>query len=331
VTCNYVNGVIDFDAKWLLKGDLTAQISHIKSCYLQYLNLTSPWMINWQMRMLNATEIDVGNLKADVRMGEDWMTLTFDGVKLRSVNDKIDSVRFTLYRLFNVTNGGYESPREFEKLKLTIIGGSNATHTILLYMPTGPNPDDTSPDYKAMIWQNTSLSSIRDLRFHIAYQEVIPYLGNTYYVPIFTNSTLSNFIYDFSNTNAPSISFKVSGTAGMGFCNITIPRALIDAAMGNWTVKIDGTTLLPGQFSFTQNNDYAFIYFNYTHSEHTVQIVGTWLISEFPQNTYLPILMVLSFIAAIVAIKQRKRLGKVKAKYQGAIQTFAKILHQLLA
>jgi hypothetical protein len=41
--------------------------------------------------------------------------------------------------------------------------------------------------------------------------------------------------------------------------------------------------------------------------------------------------MILSFIAAVVAIKQRKRLSKVKAKYQGAIQTFAKILHQLIA
>jgi hypothetical protein len=331
VTCNYVNGVIDFDAKWLLEGDLTAQISHIKSCYLQYLNLTSPWMINWQMQMLNATEIDVGNLKTEVRMSKDWMTLTFEGIKLRSVKDEIDSVRFKLYRLFNVTSGGYESPQEFEKLKLTIIGGSNATHTILLYMPTSPSPDDTSPDYKVMTWQNTSLSSIKDLRFHIAYQEVIPYFGNTYYVPIFTNSTLSNFNYDFSKTSAPSISFNVSGTTGMGFCNITIPRALIDAAMGNWTVKIDRITLPPENYTVTENSAYAFIFLNYTHSSHTVEIVGTWLVSEFPQNMYLPILMTLSFIAAMVAIKQRKKLGKVKAKYQSAIQTFAKILHQLRA
>jgi hypothetical protein len=330
VTCNYTNGIIGFDAKWLLEGDLTAEISHIKSCYVQYLNLTSPWLINWQMEMLNATEVDISNFKADVRMGADWMTLTFDGLKLSSVKDEIDSVRFKLYRLFNITSSDYESPQEFDKLKLTIIGGSNATHTVLLYAPiTIPNPDDTSLDYKFMIWQNTSLSSLRDLRFHVAYQEVIPYLGNTYYVPIFTNSTLSDFNYDFSKANAPSISFNVSGTVGGGFCNITIPRALLDAAMGNWTVKIDGTTLSPENYSVTENSAYAFIYLNYTHSSHTIEIVGTWLVNESPQNMYLPILMILSIIAAIIAIKQRKRLGKMKAKYQGAIQTFTKILHQI--
>jgi hypothetical protein len=328
VTCSYVNGVTDFDAKWLLKGNLTAQISHIKSCYLQYLNLTSPGMLNWQMRVLNATEIDIGELKADVRMGMDWMTLAFEGIKLRSVKDDVDSVRFKLYRLFNVTSSGYESPQEFEKLKLTIIGGSNATRTVLLYIPvTTPLPDNTSLDYKIMTWQNISLSSLRELRFHIAYQQLIHYVGNDYYVPIFTNSTLSNFNYDFTNSSAPSISFNVTGTAGTGFCNITIPRALLYAAMGNWTVRIDGLLLPIENYTVTVNSAYAFIFLNYTHSSHTITIVGTWLVNEFPQNIYLPILMILSFIAAVIAIKQRKRLGNVKAKYQGAIQAFAKILH----
>jgi hypothetical protein len=328
VTCSYVNGVTDFDAKWLLKGNLTAQISHIKSCYLQYLNLTSPWMLNWQMQILNATEIDISNLKADVRMGMDWMTSTFDGITLRSVKDDIDSVRFKLYRLFNVTSSGYEPPQEFEKLKLTIIGGSNATRTVLLYAPaTTPLPDNTSLDHKIMTWQNTSLSSLRDLHFQIAYQEVLHYAGSDYYVPIFTNSTLSNFNYDFTNSSAPSISFNVTGTAGSGFCNITIPRVLLYAAMGNWTVKIDGVPLPIENYTVTENSAYAFIFLNYTHSSHTITIVGTWLINEFPQNMYLPILMILSLVAAVIAIKQRKRLGNIKAKYQGAIRAFAKTLH----
>jgi hypothetical protein len=336
-TCNYANGVIDFDTKWLLDGDFTAELNRIKSCYMQYLNLTSPWMINWQLQMLNATEIDLSNFKAEIRQGkimqgEYWTTVQFEGVKLLHVKDEIDPIRFKLHRLFNLTNSSYESPREFEKLKLTIIGGSNATRTVLLYAPTTiPNPDNASLDYKAMIWQNTSLSSLRDLRFHIAYQEVIPHLGNTYYVPIFTNSTVSDFNYDFSNSNAPSISFKVSGAAGMGFCNITIPRSLFDAAMGNWAVKINGATLPPENYTVTEDSAYVFIYLNYTHSSHTIEIVGTWLVSEFPQSMYLPILMILGFIAAMIVVKKRKRLSGLKTKYQGAIQTFAKILHQLRA
>jgi len=329
-TCNYINGAINFDAKWLLKGDLTAQISHIKSCYVQYLNLTSPWMLNWQMRMLNATEIDISNFKADVRMGEDWMTLTFEGLKLGPVKDEVDPVRFKLYRLFNMTSSGYESPQEFEKLKLTIIGGSNATNTVLLYAPTAvPSPNNTSSDYKVMIWQNTTLSSLKDLVFQIAYQEVIPYLRKDYYVFIFTNSTESGFTHDFSNTNAPSISFNVSGATGMGFCNITIPRSLLDATLGNWTVKIDGIPLLPGNFTVTQNDDYVFIYLTYPHSVHTIEIVGTWVVTEFPPSMLPLILVILSFIAAIIVVKKRKRLSTLKTKYQGTINTLAKILHQL--
>jgi hypothetical protein len=334
-TCNYANGVVDFDAKWLLDGNFTKELNRIKSCYIQYLNLTSPWMINWQMEMLNATEIDLSNFKAEIRqseimLDEYWITFQFEGVKLRLVKDEIDPIRFQLYRLFNLTSNPYESPREFEKLKITIIGASDSDHTVLLYTPPAiPSPDDSSLDYKTMIWQNSSLSSLRDISFRIAYQQVIPYLGNNYNVPIFTNSTISNFKYDFSNTNKPNISFKVSGTTGKGFCNITIPRALMDVAMGNWTVRINGTTLLPSQFSFTQNAEYAFIYLNYTYSDHTIEIEGTWVVKEFPTDMFLPILMMLSIIATIIAVKQRKKLGKVKVKYQNAISTFAKQRSQL--
>jgi len=333
VTCNYANGVIDFDAEWLLDGDFTAELNRIKSCYILYLNLTSPWMINWQMLMLNATEIDISNFNAELRQGkigpcEYWTTFQFEGVKVRRVKDEIDPIRFKLYRLFNSTTSSYESPREFEKLKITIIGASDTNRTVLLYAPpTIPNPDYTSLDYRVMIWQNTSLSSVKDLQFNIASQQVINYYG-THYVPIFTNSTISEFAFNPDPT-APSISFKVSGATGTkGFCNITIPRALINVITGNWTVKINGRALEPEEFILAQNDEYVFIYLNYTHSEHIIEIVGTWVVKEIPTNMLLPILMMLTLMAAIIAIKQRKKLSRVKAKYQSAISTLAKQLRQ---
>jgi hypothetical protein len=336
-TCNYVNGVTNFDAKWLLRGDFTAELNRMKHCCVGFLNLTSPYMINWQTQMLNETEIDISNFKAEFRQGEDWMTLTFQGLKIHPPKDQIDPVRFKLYRLFNMASSPYESPREFEKLKITIIGGANATHTVLLYAPptllyappTVPSPDNASLDYRVMIWQNTTLSSLKDLVFQIAYQEVIPYLGKNYYAFIFTNSTVSNFTYDFSNTNAPIISFNVSGTTGLGFCNITIPRALIDVKTGNWTVLIDETLLPSENFTVTQNDEYVFIYLTYSHSDHTIKIMGTWVVTEFPPNMLPPILVILSLIAAIIAVKKRRKLNILKTKYQSTIHTFAKILHQL--
>ena len=329
-TVNYANYVTTFDAKWLLKGDFTAELNRMKHCYVNFLNLTSPYMINWQTQMLNETEIDISNFKAELRQGEDWMTLTFQGLKIHPPKDEIDPVRFKLYRLFNLTSSPYESPREFEKLKITITGASDTNHTVLLYAPpTVPSPDNASLDYRVMIWENTTLSSLKDLVFQVARQEVITYLGKNYYVPIFTNSTVSEFKYDFSDPNAPIISFNVSGTTGMGFCNITIPRALIDVKTGNWTVLIDETLLPSENFTVTQNDDYVFIYLTYSHSDHTIKIMGTWVVTEFPPNMLPPILVILTFIAAIIAVKKRRKLNILKTKYQSTINTLAKILHQL--
>jgi hypothetical protein len=333
VTCSYINGVIDFDAKWLLDGNFTKELNRMKSCYIQYLNLTSPWMINWQTLMLNATEIDISNLKAELREGEArpgecWMTFQFDGVKVRHVKDGTDQARFRLLRLFNVTSSSYESPREFEKLKITIIGASNATHTVLPYaLSSIPNPNDTSLDYEIMSWHNATLSSLKELDFLIAKQEFINYYG-THIVLLSTNSTMSNFNFD-SNSAAPKISFQVSGETGRGFCYIRIPKSLLNATMGNWIVNFDGMPLLPENFTVIQNGQYALIFLEYPHSTHTIEIVGTWVVREFPTDMILPILMILSAIVAIIAVKQRKKLGKVRTKYQSAISTFAKQLHRL--
>lgn len=325
-TCNYVNGVMNFDAKWLLKGDFKAELNRIKSCYVEYLKLTSPYVINGQIRMLNATEVDISNFKADIRQGEDWMTFTFKGLRVHPVKDEADFIRFKLCSLFNMTTGPYESPREFEKLKITIVSGSNATHTILLYAPsTVPTPNVTSLDYKTMTWENVTTSDLKDLLFKIAYQGVIHHLGKTYYVPIFTNSTVSDFNFD---QNSKRISFNVAGATGTGFCNVTIPRALLYAPEG-WIVKINGTVLNPVEFNVTENDEYVFIYLNYTHSSHFIEIEGTWIITEFPPNMLPLILVIISLIAAIIAVKQRKKLGMLKTKYQSVIQTFANRLYKL--
>ncbi|MEM3823469.1 MAG: hypothetical protein QXH87_00890, partial [Candidatus Bathyarchaeia archaeon] len=163
-----------------------------------------------------------------------------------------------------------------------------------------------------------------DLRFHIAYQGVINYLAKTYYVPIFTNSTVNNFAF---NPDAKGISFNVTGTTGTGFCNITIPKALLKGEP--WTIKIDGLTLPSENYTVTENDEYAFIYLNYTHSEHRIEIVGTWVVAEFPPNTLTILLMAISLIAIIITVKQRKKLNALKTKYQSTITTLTNRFHQL--
>jgi len=152
------------------------------------------------------------------------------------------------------------------------------------------------------------------------------YLGKTYYVPIFTNSTVNNFDFD---PYEKSISFNVTGTMGTGFCDVTIPRALLYAALGNWSVKIDGKTLSAENFTVTENDEYVFISLNYPHSDHTIEIVGTWVITEFQPSILPVILIILTLIVAIIAVKQRKKLDTLKTKYQSVIRTFSNRLHEL--
>jgi len=319
VACNYVNGVTNFDVNWLLRGNINTEINRIKSCYLEYLKMVSPWAINWQLHILNSTEIDLSNFELDIRQGIDWMFLKFSGLKLHLVKEELDSIRFKLYKFFNLTSGPYEPPREFEKLKITIIGGSNATHTVLLQKSTDtPTPDMTSLDGKTMMWENVTISSLRNMIFKIAYQATINYLGETYYIPIFTNSTVSNFDFD---PGARRISFKVTGETGIGFCNVTIPRSLLYAAPEEWIVKIDG---IPVEFDITENDEYVFIYVSYSHSSHLIEIEGTWVVTEFPNIALLPILAILTLIMTIiVVIKQRKNLRKLETKIQNVINLFA--------
>jgi len=214
----------------------------------------------------------------------------------------------------------YEPPREFQKLKVTITGAFNGTHTTLLYAPGSITPPDfVSTDLKTMMWENVSISSLKDLEFRIAYQQVIQYIG-THNVIIFTNSTMSNFNF---NPNLPGISFNVSGATGTGFCQIAIQRTLLYANPSEWIVKIDGQTLTySSNYTVTENDDYVFIVLNYTHSTHRIEIAGTWVISEFNTNTVLIILVTLALMMAILAIHQRKNLAKMKMKCKNITSTF---------
>lgn len=328
MTLNYINGTVQFEANWICEGDFKAQLNHVKRFYIDYFNATAPWMLDWSLRLLNETEIDISNFSADVKLTSDERHLTFSGAIIKPPKDEVNPIIFKLYKFFNTTSyDPLEPPREFEKLKIIIMAGFNETHTILLYAPgTVPTPDDTSLDFKSMTWQNATLSSLKDLNFRVAYQEIIDYLGEKYYVPIFTNSTVSNFNF---NPSAKGISFNVTGESGTGFCEITIPRALLNASRQDWIVRLDGQVLtLDENYTVTENAEYVFISLNYTHSSHHIEVEGTWIVPEFQPNLLPPVLIALSLIAVVIAISQRKKLGIIKTRYQKVIYAFLSRIHQ---
>jgi len=322
--CTY--GIVEFEVNWVLQGDFKAQVNHEKRFFIDFFSVMDPGMIGSGSQLFNATEIDINNFQMDVRQGIDWTTLTFKGLKMYPLKDEIDFIRFKLYQWLNMTSDPEAPPKKFEKLKITVNGGFNGTHTILLYAPgTVPTPDMTSLNYNAMTWENVTMSSLKDLLFKIAYQERIDYLGETYYVPIFTNSTVSTFNFD---PDSKSMSFNVTGTTGIGFCNITIPRAVLYASLEEWVVRIDGAPLTLEEYNVTENAGYVFIYLNYSHSSHSIEITGTWIITELPPNMLPLIMVILSLIAVTLAVTQRKKLGAFKTKSQNVIRTFISKLYQ---
>lgn len=326
-TAKYVNGTGEFNVRWLAIGNFTAQLNHAKDCYLEYLNLTSPWMVNWQTRMLCISVVDISNFSVEIRQGTDWENIAFDGLVVHPTEDGIDNIRFKLLKWLETTSDPWNPPRQFEKLKIAIRGGSDGTHTVLLgSLGTVPTPDTVGLDYKSMIWQNVTVSSLKHLLFKIAYQGVVNYASRTFYVPIFTNSTVSGFGFD---AGTKSISFNVAGDVGTGFCNVTVPRELLYALPSEWTISVDGTALTSGSFNVTENDGNVFMYLPYSHSTHIIQIQGTSIVTEFPPTTLLLALMALSLVTVVVAIKQRRRLSRIGNRYGSTIKTFARAFQQL--
>jgi hypothetical protein len=134
-------------------------------------------------------------------------------------------------------------------------------------------------------------------KVHVLFHKIIAN-GQTFYVVTESNSTL----YDLSfSIEKKALSFTVGGDAGtVGFCNITIPKNLLS---GPYTIKIDNETLL-NDYRPPTNGTHEFIYITYNHSKHTIEVIGTTVIPEFPTHAILTLTLILVFL--IVTIIKKK-------------------------
>ncbi len=135
----------------------------------------------------------------------------------------------------------------------------------------------------------------------------ILYEGETYVIPITTNSHVSNLQF---NASLKQIMFTVSGETGtMGYCNITIPKTLLKAEpLEAWKVFLDGYP--QSQYVVTENDTHTFIYMNYTYSNHGIQIQGTWAVTEFSPTTILLLLM----LSTMFTVALRRHARKTRQK-----------------
>jgi hypothetical protein len=126
-----------------------------------------------------------------------------------------------------------------------------------------------------------------------------------YFVHTISNSTISNFNFNRSDTK---IGFSVSGLSDTkGFCNVTIPGNFM---WGEFTVFIDGSLLTSG-INYTQiytgTNYLFYILYSQDNSSHEVKILATKIIPEFPSFLILPIFMIATLTAIVVCKRKRAR------------------------
>jgi PKD repeat protein len=91
--------------------------------------------------------------------------------------------------------------------------------------------------------------------------------GVSFHVVIESNSEVSDFAF---NQADKEISFKISGELYRGFCNVTIPKVLLEG--DPWKVWVDDTLVTP---DLVENATHTFLYFEFTLSTRLVKIIGT--------------------------------------------------------
>jgi hypothetical protein len=334
-TVHLQNGIANFRSNFAFQGNLDEQINAAKSFYVNLINYDYSLMnmtLPAQLTLLNQTSIDINNLGVNLQYDTESLFLNVTGIIVHPPIQTIDNLRaFKLTNFFNATSllGSSEPPAEFEKLKIIIQGGSNSTNTVIpTTSGTVPTPNEISLDRKTFTWENTTISSLRDMVFNIAYQGSY----QTYSVPILSNSTVSNFSF---NPNNKTISLSVTGASGTtGYCNITIPRGLLYGQQNTWVIKEDGVALkaanlplIAGQYNITQNAEYTFIYIAYAHSSHMISIIGsTTSVQEMPPNAMLFIMLIVSLIAIVLITTQRRKIRSLKTQ---TLDIANRILHHL--
>jgi len=190
--------------------------------------------------------------------------------------------------------------------KVIVCGSSKMFSDLDIY---GTGQDYITYEYNEYLFFNFIWWMAGKLKaFLVSYEEEI------YCVTTYSNSTVAEF--NFSRPDM-LISFNVTTLDGAsGFCVVIVPKALLKAVpYWNWTILLNGANITQYATIF-ENGDYTFIFFDFTQGSHRVQVIGTWVVPEFPAVMILPLLLIVALVSVIPA-KGSREIG-LSAKSAGA-------------
>ena len=171
-----------------------------------------------------------------------------------------------------------------EKVQINDNGQYNETFTLPDNAKKGAYTINAKIDVSADLVGSLTLKAQGDLQSSDKFVVVSPNAfavkaeGKDFDVKLASNSDVSNLQFD---EQAKKISFTVSGETGTkGTTDITIPKSLLS---GNISVMIDGQVMSQADVIETDDTqDETTLEINYHHSTHTIEVVGTNAVPEFP-------------------------------------------------
>jgi RecJ-like exonuclease len=123
---------------------------------------------------------------------------------------------------------------------------------------------------------------------------------SSFVIEICSNSSVSGFVFDPS---LKRLRFDVAGDLGTsGLCDIAFPLELMS---GDFSIYIDDITLVKNvDYTETSNGTHYLFSISYEHSTHTIDVISTEAIPEFPSWVILPMTLAIT----LIAMKYRKKL-----------------------
>jgi len=303
VSLNYENLQATLIVTATIQDDFNAEINYIKSMLLTY---GVPPPLTSQLQTINETQIDLTNFRMSLNLTETTLEADVSGFAVLPPLDVINATNFKLEKFFNITASEDEPPQEGEKLKVTVEGGSNATHTVTIFRPlTVPEPDISDPS--GMTWNNQSISELKDLIFQIEPRDnVPPGIGTPIQTPEIPGPgedvTVSVDVTDAGTGVRPDRVILSYRTNGGTWNNVTMSKTTGDTYEG----------IIPGLPAGTQV-EYRIIAYDYANNEAIQDKAGAYyvytVIPEFPNWQIIALTLLLIGIILII-MKRRQKIAE---------------------
>jgi hypothetical protein len=307
VSLDYENGQATITVTATIQDDFNAEINYIKSMFLTYGDVPQP--STSQLQAMNETQIDITDFRMSLNLTETSVEADVSGFAVLPPLDWIDATSFELYRFFNITASEDEPPGEGERLKVTVEGGSNATHAVTIFRPvTVPEPDIS--DASRMTWNNQSISSLKDLIFRIEGDSTPPVIGSPVHTPEIPDAdeavTVSVNVTDVFGVRLDGVILSYSTDGGETWDNVTMNKTTGDIYEGEIPGLPAGTDVQYRIIAYDNAGNSAINDNNGQNYAYAVPHVAFWMEWWF----WVIIIVVIGALAGAVYFLKKMRAPK---------------------